>query len=252
MKYSFVNNDKVEAFKGGRGRCILCREETIAKCGTKKVNHWAHKSIIKCDSWWENETEWHREWKNKFPKEWQEIIHHSEITGEKHIADIKTPNGLIIELQNSPISTDELNSREEFYKNLIWIVNGQAFKNSFHILHRLPNPKAEFVQDIAFMDSKKDDLGKLFYRYSENDENATMVEVHSIREIQSEIDANYIGHHIYDWVRPRSVWQKSKCRIFIDFGGIYLWELQVYDEAGLKCVRKYDKNNFIKRANGNQ
>jgi len=251
MKYSFVDNERMEAFKGGKGICILCKKETIAKCGTRIVHHWAHKTIFECDSWWENETEWHREWKSKFPKEWQEVVHFDEETGEKHIADIKTDKGLVIELQNSPISIEELNSREAFYKKLIWIVNGQAFIKNFYILHKLPNPKADFVQDIAFMDRKKDHLGKLFYRYSENDENATMVELHSIKEIQNEINANFIGHHLYDWVRPRSVWQESGCRVFIDFGNEYLWELQEYDKRGLKCVKRYDKEYFIKRANRN-
>jgi len=252
MKYSIINNEKVEAFKGGIGECVCCHKETIAKCGKKNINHWAHKSTIKCDSWWENETEWHRNWKNMFPKEWQEVIHYDEETGEKHIADIKTNKGLIIELQNSPISSEELMSREVFYKNLIWVINGHTFKNNFHFLDKLPNPQAAFFQDIAFIGRKKDHLGKLYYRYSENDENATMVLLHPVAEIENEINKNYIGHHTYDWIKPRSVWQESSCRRFIDFGDNFIWELQVYDKKGLKCVRKYDKNYFIKRATQNQ
>jgi|SRR5690554_3640356 len=249
MKYSLVNNEKVEAFKGGLGTCVLCCKETVAKCGTKNINHWAHKSTIQCDSWWENETKWHREWKKKFPNEWQEVIHHDLKTGERHIADIKTPKGLIIELQNSPISSDELRSREMFYKNLIWIINGVPFEKDFHILNRLPDPKADLFQDIGFMYGRKDDFGRTFYRHSENNKNATMVLLHSITEIENEINQQYIGHHLYDWIRPRSVWQESSCRRFVDFGDNWLWEFQVYDKEGLRCVRKYDKGYFIKRAN---
>lgn len=249
MKYSLVNNKKVEAFKGGKGNCLLCGKETLAKCGTKIVHHWAHKSLKNCDPWWENETEWHREWKNHFPIEWQEIIHYDEKTGEKHIADVKTEKGLVIEFQNSPMSIEELNSREDFYKKMIWIVNGKSFKKNFHILHKLPNPKAEFVKDIAFFDRKKDHKGKIFFRYSENKEGSDMVLTHSVNEIENEINSNYIGHHIYDWVRPRTVWLNSSCRIFIDFQDENLWELQIYDKRELKCVRKYDKEYFIQRAN---
>lgn len=250
MKYSLVNNEKVEAFKGGRGKCLLCGNETIAKCGTRRIDHWAHKSLKNCDLWWENETKWHREWKNHFPEEWQEIIHTDETTGEKHIADVKTSKGLVIEFQNSPISVEELNSREDFYGNMIWIVNGKSFRKNFYILHKLPNPKAEFVKDIAFKDRKKNDRGKLFYRYSENEKDADMVIVHSVDDLKSEIDSNYIGHHLYDWVRPRTVWLNSTCRVFIDFDDEGIWELQIYDTRGLKCVRKYDKEYFIKRAIG--
>lgn len=252
MKYSLVDNEKVEAFKGGKGECTLCGGETTAKCGTKVIHHWAHKPKDNCDPWWENETEWHREWKNKFPKEWQEVVHHDEVTGEKHIADVKTPAGLVIEFQNSPISIEELSSREKFYKSMIWIVNGQTFKNNFHILHSLPNPKAEFVQDIAFYPRKKSEQGKCFYRYSEKPKGATMVQIHSVEEIKDEIESHYIGHHLYDWVRPRTVWWGASCRVFIDFGFSDLWELQTYDKRGLQCVRRFGKENFIKRANGTQ
>jgi competence protein CoiA len=248
MKYSLVNNQKTEPYKGGKGVCILCGQETIAKCGTRITHHWAHKSLINCDNWWENETEWHRKWKNNFPKEWQEIVHFDEITGEKHISDVKTPNGLVIEFQNSPMSIEELNSREKFYKKMIWILNGKLFKNNFHILHKLPNPKAQFVKDIAFIERKKAENGRLFFRYSENEENANMVLVHSVDDIKDEIKSNYVGHHLYDWIRPRMVWLNSNSRVFIDFDDDEIWELQNYDARGLKCVRKYSKIDFIKKA----
>lgn len=251
MKYSLVNNIKTKPFKGGKGNCIYCGQQTIAKCGSIKIHHWAHKSLENCDPWWENETEWHRKWKNYFPENWQEIVHFDDVTREKHIADVKTDQNLIIEFQNSPISIEEVNSRESFYKNMIWIVNGHAFKKNFHILHKLPNPKAEFVNDIAFLDSKKNHKGKLFFRYSENSKDATMVLIHSVDDLKDEIESNYIGHHLYDWIRPRSVWLNSNCRVFIDFNEDELWELQTYDKRGLKCVKKYNKEYFINRAVGN-
>ena len=39
-------------------------------------------------------------WKNQFPTEWQEIIQRGN-TGEKHIADVKTKDGWVIEFQHS-------------------------------------------------------------------------------------------------------------------------------------------------------
>ncbi len=62
-----------------------------------------------CDPWWENETEWHRKWKGNFAEEWQEVILTDGITDEKHIADIRTPYGLVVEFQHSHI--DRLNAR---------------------------------------------------------------------------------------------------------------------------------------------
>lgn len=96
----------------------------IAKCGRVKVWHWAHKGRLSCDPWWENETEWHRNWKDQFPLEWQEQIAIDPATGEKHIADVRTPDGLVIEFQHSPIAPEEIRRREAFYGNMIWIVDG--------------------------------------------------------------------------------------------------------------------------------
>lgn len=131
MKYAIVGNQKKEAEKGLKGLCPMCNQPVIAKCGQFKVNHWAHKSCKHCDSWWENETEWHRQWKDLFPKEWQEVISYDEKTGEKHIADIKTDMDSVIEFQHSNISIKERESREKFYKNMMWVVDGTRRKNDF-------------------------------------------------------------------------------------------------------------------------
>jgi hypothetical protein len=88
------------------------------------VWHWAHQSKVACDAWWEKETEWHRRWKDRFPTDWQEVIHHDSVSGEKHIADVKTPSGLTLEFQYSPIHPAEVQAREAFYGNMIWIVDG--------------------------------------------------------------------------------------------------------------------------------
>ncbi len=107
--------------------CQCCEEELIAKCGKIRVHHWAHKKSH-CDSWWEPETEWHRNWKSKFPAEWRESIKYDALCNEKHIADVYNPyKDLVIEFQNSPISLEELNSREIFYQKMIWVINAQTY-----------------------------------------------------------------------------------------------------------------------------
>jgi competence CoiA-like predicted nuclease len=114
MQFALVNGIKTEAMPGGKGICPCCESETIAKCGKYKIWHWSHKSQKNCDSWWENETEWHRQWKSYFPIENQEVVHKDIDSGEKHIADVKTFNGMVIEFQNSPINVEELKARENF------------------------------------------------------------------------------------------------------------------------------------------
>lgn len=123
MRFALINNERVLPAQGLKAHCPACGAEMIAKCGTARVHHWAHRGKRVCDHWWETETEWHRSWKEKFPPHWQEIIHFAE-NGEKHIADVKTERGLTIEFQYSHLKPEERVSRELFYKNMIWIVNG--------------------------------------------------------------------------------------------------------------------------------
>lgn len=108
---------------GLAGKCPGCGGVVVARCGEVRLHHWAHKGILTCDRWRESETEWHRAWKNQFPKAWQEV-HHTAESGEKHIADVKTERDYI-ECQHSALSLDERASREAFYPNLVWIVHGR-------------------------------------------------------------------------------------------------------------------------------
>ena len=64
-------------------------------------------------------------WKDCFSKEFQEVIHIDDTTKEMHIADVKTGTGTVVEVQHSRISDAELRSREDFYGNMIWIVDAR-------------------------------------------------------------------------------------------------------------------------------
>ena len=104
MNIALKNNKRVEASPGQTASCPVCGDDVVSKCGQVKVWHWAHKSAD-CDHWSEPESEWHKNWKNKFPIQWQEVV-----IG-KHRADIKTPSK-VIEIQASSISSSEIIERE--------------------------------------------------------------------------------------------------------------------------------------------
>ena len=103
----------------------------ISKCGQFVRWHWSHKARLTCDPWHESETDWHRRWKDAFPLECQEVTQVDVRTQEKHIADIKSHNGFVVEIQHSSISTEEARSRENFYKNMIWIVDARHLHGWF-------------------------------------------------------------------------------------------------------------------------
>ena len=130
MRFALVNNERVEAEPKLQGLCPGCLQPVIAKCGTRRIRHWAHRTERTCDSWWEPETEWHRTWKGNFPPECQEIIQHDQ-TGEKHIADVRTNHGLVIEFQHSHLDLQERIARERFYRNMVWVVDGTRLKRDY-------------------------------------------------------------------------------------------------------------------------
>lgn len=128
MKFALVNGIKTEALKGVEGICPSCGSSLVAKCGEININHWAHRGIRNCDIWWENETEWHRSWKGRFPVKWQEVIQFDK-TGERHIADVKTEEGWVLEFQHSYLKPEERRSRNGFYQKLVWVIDGQRRKS---------------------------------------------------------------------------------------------------------------------------
>lgn len=127
MIWALKDNERIKANPNQKALCPTCREEVIAKCGNINIWHWSHKADTDCDSWGEGETGWHIGWKNEFPKEMQEVV-----VGE-HRADIKLPSGKVIELQNSSISSEDIQKRENYYANMIWLINGYELWQGFEI-----------------------------------------------------------------------------------------------------------------------
>lgn len=130
MRYALTNGQRREAEPGLSGQCPSCLAPVVAKCGEIKIRHWAHRGKRVCDLWWENETAWHRQWKDQFPVEWQEQIHIAD-DGEKHIADVKTSQGWALEFQYSAMTPEERRSRNDFYQKLVWVVNGLRRKRDW-------------------------------------------------------------------------------------------------------------------------
>ncbi len=127
VKFATIHGQRMEAEPGLSGDCPACGGPVVAKCGDIKIWHWAHRGRRVCDPWWENETEWHRAWKGLFPVDWQEVVHRAD-SGERHIADVKTGRGWVLEFQHSYLKTDERRARESFYPKLMWVVDGTRRK----------------------------------------------------------------------------------------------------------------------------
>lgn len=116
------------------GICPICKGECLSKCGNIKVWHFAHKNKLECDTYAEAESYWHVNWKEKFPESMREVV--IQHNGCKHIADIEN-NRLVLELQHSTISEEDIVQREQFYGNMIWLFDliEKNDKEQFHVRH---------------------------------------------------------------------------------------------------------------------
>lgn len=177
MRFAYDDNGKriKPSFSGQKAKCPLCEGMLNGKCGEIYVWHWQHHHDRDCDPWKEHETEWHREWKAKFPDIWQEVI--IENDEEKHIADIKIPGGIVIEFQNSSISTSTIRIREDFYEDMIWVVNARTFKDNFKIYSLVNSGLRSIEQDASFelkslQDLYAEDLKTLSNEIKENQRDA--------------------------------------------------------------------------------
>ncbi|WP_394887997.1 competence protein CoiA [Mesorhizobium sp. AaZ16] len=256
MQYALVDRERREPFPGGRGVCTTCGSAMISKCGPRIMHHWAHFGRRICDPWWENETPWHREWKNRFPEECREISHIAP-DGEIHRADIKTPSGIVIEVQHSAMTDAERLSREAFYGNLVWVVDGSVFKQNFDVYHELPAPESELGQDLVWEKAERHMHGTIVgmcVRLSEcrlENPEATKTRGRGgtwlfMHEIRQQVIESYRGHHQYDWVRPRRTWLDATCPVYIDLGGDSMARLETYDESGLPCIYWVCKRRFVR------
>ncbi|KYG66818.1 CoiA-like domain protein [Bdellovibrio bacteriovorus] len=248
MQYALVDNTRAEATKGLKGICPGCGLIVRAKCGSKVIHHWAHENRVQCDSWWENETAWHRAWKELFPAECREVTHHA-VDGEIHRADIKTPSGIYIEVQHSQITDLERLARERFYKNLVWIVDAKPFRNNFRLAHMLPHHDSDIAQDLVWYKAEwglEGTISGLFYRKSQNPDASSWVYVEGTHHIERELKLAYRGQHQYVWKKPRTTWIEATVPVYLDFGEEWLCRLEQYGNTNLKILRLISKVQFLR------
>jgi hypothetical protein len=219
--------------------CAHCQSETIAKCGEHNIWHWAHKSKDQCDPWSEAETEWHRTWKNCFPEEWHEISQFDPTTGEQHIADVRTDNGLVLEFQHSVIAPDEVRSREEFYGNMIWVVDGR----------RSPNNVFYFETSLS-RGTQTDSLAARRRRTSDRSSGQLTIEDFDLSDDQSEDTTVPVStdkpagapselERPIHWQGRTKIfhdWSQATKPVYIDFGNGILWQLMKFDPLTNKGI----------------
>lgn len=169
MKFAIHNDKRVtatkelqQAIRAGSATVECsnpnCCSPLIAKCGEINVSHWAHQAGQGCaDTFYESETLWHREWKDHFPEDFQEVIIHGtgKWEGVIHRADVAIPGGPVIEFQHSSLNADQIREREDFYTDnwgsMVWVVDGSEFMDRWVPL----NVRGNDNSDLNDSDMKK-------------------------------------------------------------------------------------------------
>lgn len=260
MEVALVGGVRTAPAPGLKGECQICGKSALAKCGPIIRWHWAHAGRRHCDPWAENEGPWHRAWKALFPFEWQEVVAYDH-TGEKHIADVKRPDGIVIELQNSPMGIDEMLSRERFYgERMIWIVNGETFKEHIRIGDALPDPDHPKVKDFKLAMPvyakwanvwRKPCLdGSAFAYFRKSDLAAdtspgAMFEVFHGRAFDGVVEESYSGQHTWSWRKPREGWLTSSRTVIFDLAGKGMWAIANYGVDHAPCLQRISRRSFV-------
>ena len=117
---SSAQGHRIQPSRGTRAACGQCGGEVLAKCGKLVSWHWAHR-VAECDTWGEGESDWHLAWKRAVTTESCEVVMGN------HRADIRTAEGVVVELQHSPIEQDMISERERFYGSMRWLFDARAF-----------------------------------------------------------------------------------------------------------------------------
>lgn len=122
MRYAYFNNTRVEPSKTIKDAiCPICGSKVYPACGNVNVHHFRHENKLDCDPWYEPMSEWHLSWQNSFPESMREVtLERNQVI---HRADIFNNTGTVIEFQSSPIKTDDIKAREEFYDQMVWVFN---------------------------------------------------------------------------------------------------------------------------------
>lgn len=120
MRYGYdQKGNKIEATEGCTAYDAppsdLERVKLVVKTGKERAWHFAYSSRCpRNDKWCKPMSLFHKSWQDLFEEEYQEISF-KDANGAIHRADIFTKDSVVLEIQNSSISSKEVEQRQNFY-----------------------------------------------------------------------------------------------------------------------------------------
>lgn len=146
MDRAMIDGELKPPTKGAHGVCPDCHGKVVAHVGTD-TSYFSHLPRFPWDKWWEPETRWHIEWKEHFSIGQREnsILKSSK----EHIADVQTLQPIVIEFQHSRLSGDNIKERENFYGDMVWVVDASVGKNMEMFEHHLSRCQSHLTPTIT-------------------------------------------------------------------------------------------------------
>jgi hypothetical protein len=196
--------------------CPDCKEPVIAKRGEIMEHHFAHiagdgSCTASSDPWAEPMTAWHRDWQRWFATEGCATEVPAQGRESTHRADIITPDGLVIEVQHSPIDVRDIRAREAFWQPMIWIWDAERIANGV-----TRNQKGEEVDRLSWRSP-----------------NGTWVET-------SNTDVAAVPNRAFKWRRPAISTAKCEEPLFWDCGQkLGVWWMNLIVESGQTDGRRW-------------
>jgi competence CoiA-like predicted nuclease len=212
--------------------------------------------------------------------EFQEVYLSEE--DETHRADICTSEKIVIEIQNSPITADEIYTRECFYDKLIWVINSSKFKHNifFKSFQNVENQVRRFwdstiINDKTFMivslpvNDFNDQILKSLkecnyqelsdkkwikrppnsYSYKLDDKVYQAISNHILDwDITNRAYEKKLGGCSFRWKNFRKSWLYAE-NIFIDLNNDYLFHIKSLHENGRGYGKFVEKRYFVERYN---
>ena len=268
MKFANIQSGRSEATLGAEGKCPFCNSIVRAYCGNIKAHHWKHEVTSNCDPWFESETQWHLDWKNCFNVSQQEYIFTDSSTKEKHIADVYNEHlKLVIEFQHSPISIEEVISRETFYQKMLWVVDLSSINQNI-IIHQNSHENFEkiiFQKWSKDYDEKSDIFLKKEYKEnlganSENEYLENLSDKYFEKEVMEgfeDMSPKFGRAPVYatelmpntkimQWKHQHKRWNYNNKPTFFDFGGEHIYlRLEIIPMLNIFIVKPYSKIKFV-------
>jgi competence CoiA-like predicted nuclease len=232
-----ITGQRISASRGAHGVCEICKGKVTAFCGDVLIWHFKHDKEESCDPWHEGETEWHRQWKSHFPEETREVVIRN--SSEEHRADIKI-HDIVIEFQNSPISSGDIALRERFYGDMVWVINAIDIRDNFE-LQSVAERKAKVAREDLH---KVDPHRETFEQYKSLSSLERSVQISENENRESLLQKNYLEKRCSVLLEFVNDLDSLIAALEINFTKSVLFQFQ--DEKPFRYIREKYSASYLK------